>query len=81
MPEQDEVAAAKARFKEAAAKVDPLGVVHRHPFLTAIAAGAVLGLLSVERKRLSDTATIARSFTKLLHDGVALVEKFMAPKA
>jgi hypothetical protein len=76
MKNDDGVAAAKARLIEVAGRIDPLAPVRRHPYLTAVIAGAAIALLSLSTEKLKHSTSLMKWLVVLYHDAIAAIERF-----
>jgi hypothetical protein len=60
---RQDLAAAKAKVIEAAAKIDPLEPLRKHPYWTIFFAGATGAVMGSETDHLAGAAALARSVT------------------
>ena len=74
MNDTDGVAAAKARLIEAFGQIDPLEPVRKHPYISALAAGVAVVMLTTSAERLKGAASLARWVATLFKDAIAVVE-------
>ncbi|MGA2233112.1 MAG: hypothetical protein ABSH22_19595, partial [Tepidisphaeraceae bacterium] len=74
-----DIAAAKAKVIETAAKIDPLGPLRKHPYWTIFFAGATGAVMGSETDHLAGAATLVKSLTSAVRAVSGLVsgvEKF-----